>query len=369
MLFLAGLELFVWPQFLQTQIDRHIIEEKKHLGILGTALIHPLRNADLAQIYSILNDVQKKHPHWHRLKLIDQEDIRIYPFSVTNPDIDNSLINIEHHIEFFDTAVGRLNVSIDMAPIQKSHADFIHKIQLLILDLLLASVTVAAFLQERTLILPIRLLSQAAHKLADGNFDAKLIKGGKDEIGNLVDSFQYMRSCVKEYQDQLHKLAHHDPLTGLANRKLGMERLQHGIARSNRNKKLLGMLFVDLDKFKSVNDTLGHATGDALITTVGRTLETIMRENDTVARLGGDEFMVLVEMVDSPVEIELVAQRILDRFHTPIDICDREFQVMLSIGIAVYPDHAKDMNELMKNADTAMYMAKKIKGNSYQFYS
>lgn len=368
-LFLFGLGVFVWPQFLEAQVDQRIADEQKRLDILGTALIHPLRNDDLAQLYSILDGVIEKHPYWYELTLNDTSGTRIYPFSAPAPAARKTLIKLQHQIEFFGTPLGRLQVSIDIGPIQKQHAGFVHRAQILILGMLFLAMLVVAAVQERAITLPLKVLALAARRMAEGDFEVRLSKGGKDEVGQLVDSFERMRSRVKRYQDRLHQLAHHDALTGLPNRILFLDRLQVAIARAKRSKKMLGLLFLDLDDFKSVNDTLGHATGDTLIITVGKRLKSLMREGDTVARLGGDEFTVIVEMGDSLEEVRVVAQRIVDAFQTPLEVEGRVMATMVSIGISMFPEDAEDISGLMRKADIAMYRAKKTHGSAYRFFT
>ncbi|WP_198118706.1 sensor domain-containing protein [Massilia rhizosphaerae] len=174
---------------------------------------------------------------------------------------------------------------------------------------------------------------------------------------------------VKESQDKLDHLAHHDPLTGLPNRLLFHDRLQHAMARAVRGQRQLAVMFIDLDRFKTVNDTLGHHVGDELLKQVAGQLADCLREGDTLARLGGDEFIVLLEDVDGAHGAHQVAEKLMRLFERPVLVSDYELFVTGSVGISLFPQDAVDMNVLIRNADVAMYQAKARGRNGYQLYA
>ena len=157
----------------------------------------------------------------------------------------------------------------------------------------------------------------------------------------------------------LEYLALHDTLTGLPNRTLLMDRLEHGIAASRRNGRPLALLILDLDRFKDVNDTLGHAVGDSLLAEVGEILSGPLRESDTVARLGGDEFAILLPSVSGVAQARQIALRVAGALSRPFAVEGITVEVGVSIGVAVYPAHGVDASELMRGADVAMYVAKR----------
>ncbi|MFN0161259.1 MAG: diguanylate cyclase domain-containing protein [Burkholderiales bacterium] len=163
-------------------------------------------------------------------------------------------------------------------------------------------------------------------------------------------------------------LAHHDQLTGLPNRILLGDRLRVALAHANRNKVSCGLMFLDLDRFKSINDTLGHSIGDELLIEVSRRLKTSVRDSDTVARLGGDEFVVVLPALRSPEDAEVVAKKIRSSLAAPYELSGHPVATSPSIGVALYPEHAADGDELLKNADAAMYDAKQGGRNAYRFY-
>jgi diguanylate cyclase (GGDEF)-like protein/PAS domain S-box-containing protein len=179
------------------------------------------------------------------------------------------------------------------------------------------------------------------------------------------------RDITKRRRDEetIRHLAYYDALTGLPNRALFNDRLALAIAHSYRNRQLLGLMFLDMDRFKTVNDTLGHVMGDRLLQGISERLKTCLREGDTIARLGGDEFMLLLPGVAQIEDIAKVAQRILEALKTPFPCEGHDLHITTSIGIALYPNDSTDGDSLLKNADIAMYRAKEQGRNNYQFYT
>jgi diguanylate cyclase (GGDEF)-like protein len=191
----------------------------------------------------------------------------------------------------------------------------------------------------------------------------------------LVGSLKVANSQLQSANEELHRRAFADPLTGLPNRLLFEDRLMHAVRRidraeerlSDRNAEKLAVLFVDLDAFKPVNDSLGHAAGDLVLKEAAMRLRVAARDSDTVARIGGDEFVVLMENVSSLVDCVTLARRILDVLMQPFSVADQKVDISASVGIVVYPDHG-DKNKLVANADTAMYAAKHAGGNTYAVF-
>jgi len=173
----------------------------------------------------------------------------------------------------------------------------------------------------------------------------------------------------RSYEEYLRRQAHFDPLTGLPNRMLLLDRLDQAIALAQRNRGKAAVLCVDLDRFKHVNDTMGHAVGDALLKEAAGRLAGCTRESDTIARLAGDEFVLLLPGVDGSVGAQRVAQRVVDAFASPFGLEGQEHFVTASIGIALYPDDGVERQLLLRNADLAMYKAKEQGRNGYQFFT
>src|SRR5258706_261501 len=173
----------------------------------------------------------------------------------------------------------------------------------------------------------------------------------------------------KRMQDDMRKKAMHDQLTGLPNRASFLESLDRSMRKARRREGRFSVLFVDLDHFKEVNDSLGHAAGDQLLQNVADRLKGAVRESDLVARIGGDEFVVLIEEHRGPEEGVIVAQKILTFLERPVLLDWREVKISCSVGIASFPEDGDEVETLVKNADTAMYQAKERGRNNFQFYS
>lgn len=196
------------------------------------------------------------------------------------------------------------------------------------------------------------------------------ISAVKDEAGRITHYVALFSdiSSVKEAMQQIDFLAHHDALTHLPNRVLFHDRLSHGLDRAQREDRPLALLYLDLDRFKNVNDTLGHPVGDELLQEVARRMTGAIRAGDTLARLGGDEFVLLLEDDASAQQAAVVARKMLELFDMPICIADHKLVLTASIGISLYPGDGQDADTLLKHADRAMYEAKSRGRNTYQFF-
>ena len=172
----------------------------------------------------------------------------------------------------------------------------------------------------------------------------------------------------KASEARIAYLAQHDALTGLPNRALLQDRLDQALAHATRQGKRIALMFLDLDRFKTINDSLGHLTGDKLLQGVAGRLRQCVRETDTVSRQGGDEFIIVLTGVDSPDEAGRVAAKILDQLDAAFDVDGQQLRTSFSIGIALFPEDGHDPETLMKNADTAMYHAKESGRNTYRFF-
>jgi len=199
----------------------------------------------------------------------------------------------------------------------------------------------------------------------------------KDESSNQVTHYAGLFSDIsqsKANEEKIMQLAFYDPLTGLANRRLFFDRLEHQIAVSIRSKQLFALIFLDLDKFKPVNDTFGHAAGDALLRNVAEQLQLNVREADTIARIGGDEFVMILTNLDSDKDIasqltKAVAKKVQDHITTPFSFEKHSLSISASIGITLFDDHTSNPKVLLKQADKAMYHSKSEGQNQINFYT
>jgi len=202
-------------------------------------------------------------------------------------------------------------------------------------------------------------------------YEEKTITPLKDPEGNIT-SFVSTGKDISErmrLQERLHYLAHHDELTTLPNRAMFIDRLEQALHHAKRHQRALAVMFLDLDRFKNINDTLGHDLGDALLQDFAQRLCHCLREGDTVARLGGDEFTILLEDMADVSDTTSLAEKILGALSAPFILDSQELFVTTSIGISVYPDDGHDVRTLLKNADTAMYRAKDLGRDNCKFYS
>ncbi|GGP64025.1 EAL domain-containing protein [Shewanella saliphila] len=190
----------------------------------------------------------------------------------------------------------------------------------------------------------------------------------KGETSHFVAVFTDI-TARKKAEEDLRVLANFDPLTGLPNRTLFQDRLNHALTKAIRAESMVALLFLDLDRFKHINDSMGHHIGDLLLKAVASRLQNSVREGDTVARLGGDEFTIILEGVAKTKAATIIAEKVLKAFQTPFLLDDKVLTISPSIGISLYPDDADDTTSLIKYADTAMYHAKSLGRNNYQFYT
>jgi diguanylate cyclase (GGDEF)-like protein len=214
---------------------------------------------------------------------------------------------------------------------------------------------------------PIVQLGEVARKITEhSNFAIRAQKLNDDEIGDAIDAFNAMLGKIEQDKDELTRLAYYDPLTRLANRRMFSERLVFALENARRSGDKMGLLFLDLDRFKAINDELGHDIGDLLLKSVAKRLESALPETATAFRLGGDEFTVLQVGV-SEEDMEKTAQAILQSFTEPLILAGRQLSISSSIGIAISDGH-DNVSSIMKSADVALYRAKDSGRCNYKFF-
>jgi diguanylate cyclase (GGDEF)-like protein len=188
-------------------------------------------------------------------------------------------------------------------------------------------------------------------------------------LGMIIRLLDDERQAAIFAASQVEHMAYHDDLTGLPNRSLFFDRLIIALTQAERRERNLAILFLDLDRFKDINDSLGHSIGDALLRVTGERLEAMVRKEDTVARFGGDEFVILMTDLRSSDDTAKIAQKLIDTVREPFNAFEREIVITGSVGISIYPDDGTQAEVLVKNADTAMYRAKELGRNRYQLYT
>jgi diguanylate cyclase len=222
-----------------------------------------------------------------------------------------------------------------------------------------------------------------------GNYSIRVPRYGEDEIGSLARSFNQMLETIEENQlerdkanqalhlnrrrleravKDLQYLANYDSLTQLPNRALCMDRIKYALKSASRANSSVAVLFLDLDHFKDVNDSLGHAVGDQLLKATSQRLLERIRSEDTLARLGGDEFVIILNHIQDTENVIDVVEKIVESFEDPFKLSNYEVNTTVSIGVCMYPNDGSDVDSLMKAADAAMYKAKEVGRNTYEFY-
>ena len=241
--------------------------------------------------------------------------------------------------------------------------------------------TLLYHLGRKMIVAPVIRLRNAATEMGRGNLAISIDDSARDEIGDLARSFTEMSRNLQQSHEQIHRLAYHDFLTGLPNRVMFQDYLQRTLEGAKRHNKLCALMFIDLDNFKRINDSLGHNLGDNLLRQVAERLVAIMRKSDLlaasfpnlgpdmIARLGGDEFTVLLNHVTSQNDAAIVARRQLKVLSEPFMLDTYQIFVTISIGITIFPHDSQNAEDLVKNADIAMYHAKNRGKNNFQYYS
>lgn len=233
-----------------------------------------------------------------------------------------------------------------------------------VLSFLFLSFLTAVFTKQT--LRPIRRLYEAVEAVTQGNYELYLEEKDQTELGQLTRRFNQMIATIRDSRKQIEYQAYHDSLTGLPNRTLFKDHLERILQTANLRQKKAAVLFLDLDRFYEVNDSLGHQAGDQLLVEVGK------RFNELsplfLYRLGGDEFTVIIPEIDSKEDVVGTVENLMSKFAEPFELKGREFFVTVSIGISIFPDDGEDGNSLLQHADTAMYKAKEQMGNSHCFF-
>lgn len=255
---------------------------------------------------------------------------------------------------------------------------------------LVVELALLAWIIRRQVALPLGRLSQAAASIAKGDLQVELDDREGHELGRLARNFLHMASRLRERDEALtnrarelehevserisseHRMQHmatHDALTGLANRTLLMDRLQQALVAGARNQQVIAVLFIDLDNFKQINDTLGHDAGDDVLRHVGAKVSLLLRKSDTLSRMGGDEFVLLLPAIGRKEDAMVIAEKIIASLSETIEVGGVNFAITPSIGISSFPSDGDDAQTLLKNADIAMYRAKEYGRNGFQCYT
>lgn len=349
-------------------IDKYLEQMKQHLALLQKAPPpRSLRSLDPAIWQRMLENVEA----WQRyyadlLKSLHserwREDMYLYKTSL-QPQIRAMRADLE---QLQDNLVRQTSDDIT------GLTNIASRLSQTIFVLTLLGIVWILFAYIYLRIRVIKPIAETAHALrqeANGESDVVIPQPKLAETLDLVEAFSEMRRQVWKRQQGLDHLAHHDPLTQLPNRLLFMDRLEHALSIAHRHKKMVALLFLDLDNFKQINDVLGHFAGDELLINVAIRLKKVIRSSDTVARLGGDEFAILLEDIGQKAFARNVAQKVLEELQVPFEIGSQQYHISGSIGISIAPYDDDQPEDLLRDADSAMYEAKRRGKNNYHFFS
>jgi len=276
------------------------------------------------------------------------------------------------------TVEGQINLLVKLNKISLNTSLNENRIKLFFILLIIISIVLflLRFLFHKGFSKPLDKLMGQIEKIDKGDYTQSSVVHTNDELETISKNINQLAKSVKirenslvKTQENLEYLSSHDPLTGLPNRRYFLSRLSHAINLAKRSNSKLAVLFIDLDEFKEINDTLGHNVGDELLTRVSERLKNTFRDSDTIARIGGDEFNILIENYKNIIDIELVLNKLLVDFEIPFICSQNEINITSSIGIALYPDDSTDSISLIKQADLAMYKSKGDGKNNYNFFS
>lgn len=264
---------------------------------------------------------------------------------------------------------GTVHILFNWQEIQKFSSDIFFTSILTFLLGILAITFLATLILYRTVLQPLGLIREVIHRQYKGERGIRVPDLNEDELGELGHAFNNMLNAISLGEEKILHQAHFDTLTDIPNRFLSLDRLNQLIKNAKRKNEKAAVMFLDLDEFKKVNDTLGHDSGDKLLIEAGHRLSQEVRQGDTVGRLGGDEFIVLLAGLAEEVQIDNIASGMLERLRRAFFINDRELMLTASIGIALYPENGETVSELLRNADIAMYHSKAKGRNIYSYFS
>jgi diguanylate cyclase (GGDEF)-like protein len=281
---------------------------------------------------------------------------RLQEIKLGGEDYETRVTELESRPDKRIIAVLQKPLEVGLAPFRRISASFFW-LTLAGLAMLVGGSLVIA----RSITRPVHRLAEAANRVQQGDYTKHVAVEHKDEIGQLAVSFNHMMDGIVSREREILRLAYEDGLTGLPNRAMFNEQLGQAVRTARRGAQPIAVLVFDMDRFKTINDTLGHPVGDLALREVGLRVRNALRDSDVVARLGGDEFAVLLATGGAERAPQVVAQKILKALEEPLVIEGQPMDMTASIGIARYPEHGEDHSALMRAADVAMYESKRLK--------
>ncbi len=391
MLFALYLRFFWLPNAADSMLHQSERNWHAHLTSVAEGLIPLLLEDQLANVYESLDALLEQNETWLAIKLTDSSGKRLYPLG-TPPAPDGSPVHIQIRrlsVGFVEPALAQLEVTRSITPLLTEINNLESRLNSVLLLLLFIFILLTGGMLEWQVRRRLKKLSRAANQLIAGDYEAALPHQSSDEIGELTNAFHSMRHELAAYHRQLrgeidsHRhtaealevekervsyQATHDPLTGLINRREFEHRLIETLHQTNQDDSHHVLFYMDLDRFKIVNDTCGHIAGDALLQQLHLTLKDRIRQDDTLARLGGDEFGVLLKNCNLDDALR-VADNLRQAVQDFVFVWnEKSFSVGISIGAVAIDRHSSGISSLLSAADSACYMAKDRGRNQVQLY-
>ncbi len=374
----------------QKQLQEQLMERGKIIGhFLSHVSVEAILAYDFVSLESYVKDTNRRQDIVFSL-ILDEKEVPLTSYiNNDNPQVRSlaegneftdvsellqaalqspSITVARFPIKNQDKLLGHAILGISKERMEREVLDYFYT-QLVIYSAIILFLSLAIYLVFRFNVLhPIRHLISGAKRIADGHYEEPVKIVSNDEMGSLTTAFNSMMSEVRKDRELLNFQANYDALTGLPNRVQAIERLGSEIARAQRSNQSFSVIFIDLNNFKYINDSMGHMAGDKLLAALGQRFRSVLRESDVLARLGGDEFLVILPTATRPTETKEVAQRLISSLTDAILISDREVFIRCSMGIALYPNDGKTAEELMANADNAMYQSKLSRTEDISFF-
>ena len=390
LLFISYAKLQWLPQLTAFITQQHKEQLTGHLHSVGESLVPLLLEDQLANIHSILDSLLEDNPNWMQIELRDKDSKILYPiFSQPLPEAKSDVLVVRRPLKIYTRQIATIDVVVDISKDLENIKQLENHLFIGLLILLIIISLAVSIMVELIVSRPVERLAEASNHIAKGNYTAPLPNKSSDEIGQLVGSFESMRTSLEDYNNRIkqeiegHKStaenlaeqkehfayhAAHDSLTGLINRREFESRLRAAIDRAYMDRATHTVLFIDLDKFKQLNDSCGHLAGDELLKQISRLIECHIRDRDSVARYGGDEFTVLLEFCPLDIATKIVTDLLSDMNEFVFTWEKQEYRIGASIGVAVITEHTKTIENAISAADNACYIAKENGRNCYHVH-
>ncbi len=370
---LVGYAVGIVFEQLETDYLRQNLEEQNHriLSVLSATSIDAVISEDQARLETIITQLATLDPNILSLTMENERRETLAHWQRISDTGAMTHLAFAEDILFDGEHFGRIFIDWNIQPLQQQIDLHVLSMRLFSTAVLIALTGLILFWIYLLISKPINTLNKRLHMIAQGDLTSEVhISSGKELI-RLADSVNTLSRILRineSRKKEIRQLAFFDKTTGLASRAHFLQRFSDTLKAATRRDEQLALIFLDLDGFKDINDSMGHETGDQLLAIIGQRLEKPLRDVDFAARFGGDEFCIIVDNITDEFDAAEVANRCLKEIHQPVDLGTQTVRPMASLGIALFPKDGSDMQQLLKAADSAMYAAKEAGKHRYAFY-